>query len=87
MSILHHLFSNPQSFRCPSPECSGALEPSQELLQRWRRAYAAAAHDAEALGIPASAIPQLPLEATPAQISSARQHLTNMVASFLSAGL
>lgn len=43
--------------------------------------------DARALGIPASAIPQLPERPTEADLRAVRERLAGIVASFLSAGL
>lgn len=45
------------------------------------------AADARTLGIPASAIPQLPAQPTAAELQAARDRLAGMMASFLSAGL
>lgn len=43
--------------------------------------------DARDLGIPASAIPQLPTNPTEAELRAARDRLAGMIASFLSSGL
>ena len=43
--------------------------------------------DARNLGIPASAIPQLPARPTAAELRAARDRLAGMMASFLSAEL
>ncbi|KXZ48071.1 hypothetical protein GPECTOR_30g166 [Gonium pectorale] len=56
-------------------------------LERWRDSYAALVEDAVELGVPRSAIPALPADANPDQIRAARDHLTAMMESFLSAGL
>ncbi len=59
----------------------------EETLVRWRIAYQAMCSDAQALGIPRSAIPPLPPNASAESIRQARDHLEAMMASFLSAGL
>jgi hypothetical protein len=43
--------------------------------------------DARDLGIPASAIPQLPANPTEPELRAARDRLAGMIASFLSSGL
>lgn len=45
------------------------------------------AADVQQLGVPASAIPPLPPNATEAEVRAARDLLSGMLASFLSAGL
>lgn len=57
------------------------------MLERWQFAYQQMAVDARALGIPASAIPQLPERPTEADLRAVRERLAGIVASFLSAGL
>ena len=64
-----------------------AQNPTQYVIERWRGAYEVLVSDAVALGIPQSVIPLLKEEATPEEIQGAVQHLQDMVASFLSAGL
>lgn len=59
----------------------------QRTLERWIAAYEQMGDDAQAMGIPASAIPPLPTNPTAAQVRSARDHLAGMIASFLSSGL
>ncbi|PRW55894.1 type VII secretion [Chlorella sorokiniana] len=61
--------------------------PPAEVLEQWQLAYQQMAADAQTLGIPASAIPQLPAQPTAAELRAARDRLSGMMASFLSAGL
>lgn len=64
------------------------LQISDETLERWLAAYAEMSSDAQQLGIPREAIPQLPWNCRDVQcIRDARDHLQAMIASFLSAGL
>ncbi|GLC48121.1 hypothetical protein PLESTB_000061300 [Pleodorina starrii] len=63
------------------------LEVTPAVLERWRLSYNVLMDDARELGIPSSAIPELPATATAEQIRSARDHLRAILASFLSAGL
>ena len=56
-------------------------------LERWEAAYHQMARDARELGIPASAIPQLPASPGKEELRRARDRLSGIMASFLSAGL
>jgi hypothetical protein len=60
---------------------------SNATLERWQVAYKVLVDEAEELGIPSSAIPPLPADADAAAVKQIRDHLQNMIASFLSAGL
>lgn len=60
---------------------------SEAVLERWEVAYRQAVRDAEALGIPSSAMPKLPANPSVSEIRQARDYLGAMVASFLSSGL
>mmetsp|Transcript_17116 Transcript_17116/g.47470 ORF Transcript_17116/g.47470 Transcript_17116/m.47470 type:complete len:160 (-) Transcript_17116:248-727(-) len=60
-------------------------QPSEAMLERWRRAYSVLATDAQGLGIPASAVPRLPDNANADDIRAARDHLVGMMESFCSA--
>jgi hypothetical protein len=60
---------------------------SAATLERWEWAYRQMAADARDLGIPASAIPQLPPAAGAAELRAARDLLAGIVASFASSGL
>jgi hypothetical protein len=57
------------------------------LLEQWHAAYASLVVDAVDLGIPRSVIPAVSADASPAELQQAVQHLQDMMASFLSAGL
>uniref|UniRef100_A0A7S0WLT3 Methyltransferase type 11 domain-containing protein n=1 Tax=Chlamydomonas leiostraca TaxID=1034604 RepID=A0A7S0WLT3_9CHLO len=71
----------------PPAGAASAVAVSEATLERWRIAYGAMVHDAQALGIPASVIPALPPGASAADIRGARDTLQGMLASYLSAGL
>lgn len=66
---------------------SPAHPVSEHTLERWRTAYRELAGDARAMGIPGSVIPVLPDGASAADIRAAREHLSNMIASFTSSCL
>jgi hypothetical protein len=57
------------------------------LLEQWRAAYESMTADAVELGIPRSVVPRLAADASAADMQAAVQHLQDMMASFLSAGL
>ncbi|KAI8471012.1 MAG: hypothetical protein J3K34DRAFT_508208 [Monoraphidium minutum] len=89
---ISHPLPQPPS---PPPAASAAAAAgggrAHELaVMEWRGAYGSLCADAAELGIPASAIPRLPVddaEVTLEVVRAAQAHLQNMVASFLSAGL
>jgi hypothetical protein len=56
-------------------------------LERWRMAYNQMARDAEAMGIPASAVPSMPVDADEETVRQARDLLRGIIASFVSSGL
>ena len=56
-------------------------------IERWTSAYKEMCSDARIMGIPASALPQLPQNPTKEDLRSARDYLNLMIQSFLSAGL
>lgn len=56
-------------------------------MERWRDAYGAMAEEAVLMGIPRDVIPPLPPHASEAQLRDARDHLSGMMASFMSASL
>jgi hypothetical protein len=70
-----------------APPVLPAGQPPRAVLERWQGAYLALCGDAADLGIPASALPRLPPDATAQQLQEATEHLQNMIASFLSSGL
>jgi CRP/FNR family transcriptional regulator len=65
------------------PQDAGAAA----ALERWRIAYDQMARDAQAMGIPASAVPPLPAEADAEAVRQARDLLRGIIASFVSSGL
>jgi hypothetical protein len=60
---------------------------NERLLEQWHAAYGSLVVDAVDLGIPRSVIPSVKADASPAQLQKAVQHLQDMMASFMSAGL
>lgn len=66
---------------------SGGGAVSPEALERWVVAYCQMAADARELGVPASAIPPLPPNPSAADVRAARDRLSGLLSSFLSAGL
>lgn len=69
-----------------APLTSNGMDTADLVLQ-WQAAYMVLAAQACDMGIPASAIPPLPHDGTAQQVQDAHEHLQNMLASFLSAGL
>lgn len=68
-------------------QAGGSMNVSAATLERWVDAYKQQCRDAHMLGIPLSALPQLPRNPSVVGIKNARDHLDKMIASFLSAGL
>lgn len=60
---------------------------NERLLEQWHAAYSSLVIDAVDLGIPRSVIPSVKAGASPAELQRAVQHLQDMMASFMSAGL
>ncbi|KAG2422802.1 hypothetical protein HXX76_015749 [Chlamydomonas incerta] len=78
--------ASPQSGAAVAAAGPGGV--SAQVLERWAEAYGQLVEDAAELGVPRSAIPQLPPgPVSPEQLRAARDHLQAMIASFLSAGL
>eukprot|EP00891_Asterochloris_glomerata_P000035 jgi/Astpho2/35/Aster-07488 len=76
----------------------GRIATYQETFEAWREVYSATAkvcrnlpsalvQEAMAMGIPSSAIPSLPADATPSDITRAHNHLKGMIESFSSANI
>ena len=67
------------------------LETIPEALRstrdQWRLMYEQQAEDAQAIGLPASAVPKLPTEPTQEDISQAQGKLAQIMQSFVSAAL
>ena len=64
---------------------AGGVAPA--TLERWEAAYRQMAVDARRMGVPAYAIPELPPSPSAEQLRAARDRLSGLLASFLSAGL
>lgn len=62
-------------------------EYTQSVLERWLQGYDQMAADAIALGIPSSAIPDIPRPLEGGVLRAARDRLKGMIESFLSSGL
>ena len=60
---------------------------ASDTLMRWHAAFEAMARDAMEIGIPASAIPKIPLNPSEKDLREARDHLNAMIMSFMSSEL
>ena len=60
---------------------------SSDTLMRWHAAFEAMARDAMEIGIPASAIPKIPLNPNEKDLRDARDHLNAIILSFMSSEL
>jgi hypothetical protein len=56
-------------------------------IERWKAMYQQQAQDAQAIGLPASAVPKLPGKPTESDISQAADKLRQIMMSFESAAL